>query len=53
MAHEKSQSHEDDAPNWTPEAVGIMERLGHALQDGTYDEVFDQLFPPGETSTEG
>jgi hypothetical protein len=38
----------DDEPTFSPEAIERMKKLKEALGDGTYDEVFDQLFPPEE-----
>jgi hypothetical protein len=40
-------------PLWDDAAVERMLRLGKALDEGNYDEEFDNLFPPETTDAQG
>jgi hypothetical protein len=42
---------EDEEPNFTPEAIARIRRLKNDLDNGNFEEAFNQEFPPEETST--
>ena len=46
MASEVRCVEPDDMPTWDDAAIERMLRLKQALDDGSYDEEFDNLFPP-------